>query len=48
MRFDITYEALMKMLREIGLFALLTLILGIVPLIMAVVFMVRPRSATWR
>ncbi len=42
MRFDITYEALMKMLREISLFALLTLILGIVPLIMAVVYMVRP------
>ena len=32
----------MSMLREASLFALLTLILGIVPLVMAIVYMVRP------
>jgi hypothetical protein len=40
--FDITREASMSMLRQASLFALLSLILGFVPLVMAVVYLIRP------
>jgi hypothetical protein len=40
--FDITSEVPMDMLRQASLFALLTLILGFVPLVMAAVYVIRP------
>jgi hypothetical protein len=41
-RIRYTQELFMSMLREASLFALLTVILGFVPLVMAVVYVVRP------
>ena len=38
----------MSMLRQASLFALLTLVLGFVPLIMAALMQFVPRSGTWR
>jgi hypothetical protein len=40
--FGIVCEVFMGMLRQAGVFAVLTLILGFVPLIMALVYVIRP------
>jgi hypothetical protein len=45
---EVAREVPMDMLRQASLFARLTLIVDFVPLVMALVYVVRPTSSTWR